>query len=284
MRTFSAVGDTTGTTPSAAISIILSALLASLNGAFEQREAAESVDAEAIFTRAFWTAEAEQLATDLFEETTAAGLARLSHSFGVSFDLSDRWVVEFIESRANQLAGQVTDTTYEAIQAQLVEGVELGESIDELAERIRSVFTQATDNRATVIARTEVISAYNGSATLGAAQMPADVVAAQEWIATRDGRTRSAHAAVDGQVVAVGAAFEVGGDSLAYPGDPSGRARNTVQCRCSVAFLTPDEYAEVLARGSLRVEARAAKLALRMIGSGEEFDELGLRRALEAVA
>lgn len=224
--------------------------------AIERRDPAEEIDAESIFTKAFWTTESEQLAADLFEETTSAGLARLSLSFGVSFDLADRWVADFIEARANMLAGQVTDTTYEAIQAQLVEGVGLGESIDELAVRIRSVFTEATTNRATVLARTEVISAYNGSAVLGASQLPADVVAAQEWIATRDGRTRSAHASADGQVVRIGEAFEVGGDVLAYPGDPAGRAKNTVQCRCTVAFLTPEEATEALGRSGPTLEVR----------------------------
>lgn len=247
--------------------------------AFAKRDAASPIDAESVFTREFWAAEARQLALDLYEETVGAGTARLSHSFGVSFDLNARWVQDFIEARANKLAGQVTDTTYEAIQQAMVEGVKAGEGIDEIATRISAVFAEASTTRATVIARTEVISAYNGAAVLGAAQMPADVVAAQEWIATRDGRTRSAHAGADGQVVPIGTAFDVGGDHLAYPGDPNGKAKNIVQCRCTVAFLTPDEAAAALAdRAPLRVESRAAKVALSMVGP--EFDEAAFRRAL----
>lgn len=249
-------------------------------------DAAPQIDAEAIFTRQHWLDAQQELALDLFEETTLAGLARLSMSFGIGFDIASPWASpwaqEFISSRANQLAGQVLDTTYEQIQDALNEGVRAGESIDDIAKRIRGVFEQASKNRATVIARTEVISAYNGSAVLGASQLPNDVVAAQEWIATRDGRTRSAHAAVDGQVVPIGTAFDVGGDQLAYPGDPSGRARNTVQCRCAVAFLTPEEAVEALAgRAPAKVEHRAAAVALRLVGNGE-FDEAGFRRALEA--
>lgn len=248
--------------------------------AFAKRDAAAPLDAESVFTREFWTAETEQLALDLYEETVGAGTARLSHSFGVSFDLNAKWVADFIKARANKLAGQVTDTTYEAIQQAMVDGVQAGEGIDEIAKRISAVFADATTQRATVIARTEVISAYNGAAVLGAAQMPSDVVAAQEWIATRDGRTRSAHAGADGQVVPIGTAFDVGGDHLAYPGDPNGKAKNTVQCRCTVAFLTPDEAAAALAdRAPQRVESRAAKVALAMVGAGE-LDEAAFRRAL----
>jgi HK97 family phage portal protein len=246
----------------------------------ETRDAADPVDVEAIFTRQFWVEEANGLALDLYEETSAAGLSRLAMSFGVSFDISARWVQDFIEARANQLAGQVTATTYDAIQAELVAGVAGGESIDDLATRIRSVFAQASKTRATVIARTEVISAYNGSAVMGASTMPADVVAAQEWIATRDGRTRSAHAEADGQTVAIGTPFNVMGDQLAYPGDPAGRSQNTVQCRCAVAFLTPEEFAAVSAMKSARVERRAARMAVRLTADGE-FDEMRFRRTLE---
>jgi HK97 family phage portal protein len=245
--------------------------------------AGEPADAEAIFTREFWTAETSQVAVDLYEETVAAGLARLAAAFGVAFDVSAEWVQEFVEARANQLAGQVTATTYEAIQAALNEGVAAGEGVDEIAARVRTVFAQANENRAATIARTEVVSAYNGAASLGAATLPADVVAAQEWIATRDGRTRSAHASVDGQVVPIGAAFEVGGDTLAYPGDPSGRAKNTVNCRCTVAFLTPEEAVEALNRSTPTVEHRSAAVALRLVAAGD-FDELRFRRALEGAA
>lgn len=248
----------------------------------EERAPGDPIDVEQIFTREFWLSEANGLALDLYEETTQAGLARLSMGFSVAFDLAAQWVQDFITSRANQLAGQVTQTTYDAIQAELTAGVANGEGIDDIATRVRGVFATASNTRSTVIARTEVISAYNGSATLGAATLPGDVVAAQEWIATRDGRTRSAHAAADGQMVAIGTAFDVGGDHLAYPGDPAGRAKNTVQCRCTIAFLTPEEYAD-MPKAAPQVDHRAAKLALRMVHEGD-FDELRFRRALESAA
>ena len=94
----------------------------------------------------------------------AASLAAISARFGISFDVAAKWVADFIEARANKLAGQVTQTTYEAIQAALNEGVAVGESIDDLAGRIRTLFAQTYASRAETVARTEVISAYNGAA------------------------------------------------------------------------------------------------------------------------
>lgn len=246
---------------------------------------APQIDPAAIFDAAFWTAETRAMVDGLYEETALAGLNRLSASFGVSFDLSAPWVTEFIEARANQLAGPVTDTTYEAIQAELVEGVQAGETIDEIAARVRSVFATANDTRATTIARTEVVSAYNGASALGAAQLPADVVAGQEWIATRDSRARPAHAAADGQIRSIGEAFEVGGATMAYPGDPSAGARNTVNCRCTVAFLTPEEMANAERAKSPQIDHRTALAMIRAVRSGDEqFDYLGYRRALQEVA
>jgi len=34
--------------------------------------------------------------------------------------------------------------------------------------------------------------------------------------------------------------FIIGGESLDYPGDPSGSAANVINCRCSVGYLVID--------------------------------------------
>jgi HK97 family phage portal protein len=206
-----------------------------------RRDPAAQVDPAQIFDHAFWRAEAADVSSDAFEAIFAAGGARVSDQFGLAFDLQAPYAVEFIQARANQLAGAVTDTTYDQITQALAEGALAGESIPELAQRVQHVFDVATDSRATTIARTETISAYNGSASAVASSYGQDVIGGQEWISTVDGRTRPEHAGADGQVIGIGQAFDVGGELLAYPGDPNGDAGNVVNCRCTVAFLTPDE-------------------------------------------
>lgn len=54
----------------------------------------------------------------------------------------------------------------------------------------------------------------------------------REWDATLDGKTRTTHAAANGQVVGPNEPFIVGGHQLQYPGDPSAPASETVWCRC----------------------------------------------------
>ena len=243
------------------------------------------VDPEDVFSLDFWTQETDDVVTNLFEDVALAGVNRLSAAVGVAFDVASPWAQQFITDRVNQLSPTVTQTTRDAITAQLNEGVQAGESIDQIADRIRGLFRQTYASRAETVARTEVIGAYNGSSVLAASQLPADVIAAQEWIATRDGRTREAHAVADGQTVAIGTAFSVGGHHLAYPGDPNGGASNTVNCRCAVAFLTPEEWQAMNDRSAMTVEHRTARALVRSVRSGDpEFDLLGFRRAIEEVA
>jgi hypothetical protein len=241
------------------------------------------LDTDEFFTRAFWVTQTAEIAEDLYGQAAGAGIDRLNLLFEIDFDISAPWVDEFIEARAQQLAGQVTDTTYDAIRSELVAGVADGESIDDLAARVRKVFAHADKTRSVTIARTEVISAYNGAGMKGAEMLPRDVVAGAEWISTRDARTRDAHASADGQVRMIGEPFEVAGDSLEFPGDPSGRSGNVINCRCAVAFLTPSEFLEASNRARPTVEIRTAKAVLSMIPEGP-LDELALRRVLEGAA
>lgn len=250
----------------------------------EERAADDPIVVDEVFSRDFWRAATIEVVEDLYHQVLGASIDRLTVSYGISFDLSQPWVDEFITTRANQLAGHVTQTTYDQITRALADGVAAGESIDDLVERVRQVFTQADDYRARTIARTEVIGAYNGAAMAGAERMPSDVVAAAEWIATRDSRVRDSHAAADGQVQPRGAPFAVGGFAMAYPGDPAAPPDEVVNCRCTVAFLSPGEYAEIVRATPRRIEARQAKALVALVPFGDHFDLLGLRRALEVSA
>jgi SPP1 gp7 family putative phage head morphogenesis protein len=216
--------------------------------------------------------------TALYESVVAAGGARVSDLFGLAFDLEAPYAQEFIAARAKQLAGQITDTTYEAIQDAMRAGVAEGEGIPAIADRIRHVFSVATESRATTIARTEVISAFNGSATLTANEYGDDVVAGQEWIATNDGRTRTEHAERDGEIVGIGETFSGG---LAYPGDPSGDAADTINCRCTVAFLTPEE---MNGRSGGRSKLIDRRVAIAAFSAWDGRDRKQVRQAWKVAA
>lgn len=92
--------------------------------------------------------------------------------------------------------------------------------------------------RATTIARTESVGALNAGALAG---MEAEGVQCVRWLATPGARTRDTHRRADGQVVRVGAAFDVGGSALRFPGDPRGPAEEVINCRCALVSAECEE-------------------------------------------
>lgn len=252
--------------------------LAAASDARELRADVSLFDADEIDK---WQRQALALARQMDRQASALSMAKINRQFGVSFSLKDPFIQDFINARANQLAGNVTSTTYQAIQQALTDGVAQGASIDDLAAAVEQVFSVASSSRARTIARTEVIGAANGSHTLASQQLPSDVAAGRIWISTSDDRTREEHADADGQVVGMHEPFMVGGDSLMYPGDPNGTPDEIINCRCTIGTLTPDEFASM--RGRPQVTEDLARTALRMIDPAT-FDPGRFRRALLAVA
>lgn len=87
--------------------------------------------------------------------------------------------------------------------------------------------------RAARIARTEVHVAAN-SATNEIASRHG--MKKKVWASAQQARTRPTHAAANGQEVGMDEDFTVGGYPLKHPGDPSGPAKEVINCRCVVLF------------------------------------------------
>lgn len=146
----------------------------------------------------------------------------------------------FLVDRSNislflrELTGKITEanaTTERAIRDTLNAGVESGEGINRLQDRVGLVYDQAAGFRAETIARTEVIKSSNFARHEGFAQ--SGVVSEEQWLSVPDGRIRDAHLSADGQKKPINGKFRVGSDLLSYPGDPSGSPGNIINCRCS---------------------------------------------------
>ncbi|SMB97972.1 phage portal protein, HK97 family [Thermanaeromonas toyohensis ToBE] len=175
----------------------------------------------------------------LLEIAKKAGQSVLSElDVGISFDVNHPAVRRGLKEQLQRIKG-IDDTTREALREELLAGLEAGEGIAQLAERVSKVFAEAKGYRAQTIARTET----NGAASLGAVEAyhQSGVVRELEWVAALDERTRPAHAAADGQRVPLGSKFKVGGEMLRFPGDPMGSAGNVINCRCTVAPITETE-------------------------------------------
>lgn len=154
-------------------------------------------------------------------------------SIEVSFDLLNEKALKFLEEKKIKFAIKVADTTHKAIIRELSEGFKLGEGIPELSNRIKNM-PEFSMKRATVVARTEVISSSNAGTLEGYKE--SGVVIGKEWDSHEDERTRKYHIEADGQRVKLDDPFIVDGDLLDYPGDNShdAKASNVIQCRCTL--------------------------------------------------
>jgi hypothetical protein len=143
---------------------------------------------------------------------------------------------------------RVPDEVFALVAHELAVGVNLGEGIPALRDRIDSVLSttgsERWPNRATVIARTETMGALNGGRSEAfriVAEQEPDIVWERLWLATDDTRTRETHQDADGQRVGLDQPFNVGGFSLAFPGDPTGPAQEVIQCRCTSLLVEQGE-------------------------------------------
>lgn len=98
-------------------------------------------------------------------------------------------------------------------------------------------------NRASAIrtARTSVTAAQNaGRMDSYHAAEGMGIKLKKEWLATLDGRTRHAHAMLDGQTAETDKPFHVDGYEIMYPGDTSAPGYLVYNCRCTLIAALDD--------------------------------------------
>lgn len=159
-------------------------------------------------------------------------------------------IVEHLSLVSNRMV-RTPDSVFDLVSSQIARGANLGESIPELADRVDKVLsttrTERWPNRATVVARTETLSALNAGRADAFSAVAEEMGTPFEkmWLSTVDHRTRSTHRKADQQRVPVDGMFTVGGVSLRRPGDPLGPGREIIQCRCTTLLLEPGENVDL---------------------------------------
>ena len=162
-----------------------------------------------------------------------------AYRLGISFDLSRPVVQEWIDRRLNLWATLTNEETGRLLNQEVIAALDAGESIRDMQARVEKVFNFNDAVRSERIARTEMLSASNRGAL--EAYRQSGVVERKSWLATRDDRTRDAHAEANGQTVPLDAPFLVMGESVMVPGE--GSAGNSINCRCTVIPLLEQQRA-----------------------------------------
>lgn len=152
----------------------------------------------------------------------------------------------------------VGDRLAEAARTELAAGVDAGEDLDQLRDRLRTAFSREGAELGPVrerrIARTEATRAWN-TATLAAAQAATgpDKPVVKQWVSRHDNRVRTAHDQVDGQLRLLSEPFTVAGVEMQAPGDPTAPPALVIHCRCRLA-VAPELQAATFESEESRVE------------------------------
>lgn len=163
-------------------------------------------------------------------QSGAASVAKM-----VGMDLSNisgaPQVVAFLKKMPDKFAKEVSKNTLDMLRGELSSGVESGESITQLVDRVAKVFDDSRNYRTERIARTEVSRGQNFGRH---SEMKAIGVEKRVWMAIFS-HTRDSHAEADGQTVGIDDTFEIGGYECDYPSDGSLPPEESINCQCSVS-------------------------------------------------
>ena len=132
---------------------------------------------------------------------------------------------DVIYERVNMITDQgkgILNTVFNQIRIEVSDAINNGDSIDKLAERIKSVYN-TTNSRALKIARTETSAVVSKATMLEYAE---NGIQYKKWSTSKDERVREAHAANGRQgAIPVMASFQNGEK---HPGEHS------INCRCAL--------------------------------------------------
>lgn len=206
-------------------------------GGIRALQAKRTIDLEQLFAP---DPDEEAKLQRIYEELIAERGAEAAREIALELEvnLKNRSVQEFIKQRKTLGLDGALDTLMGRVRMSLAEGVGLSESLSELASRASQIIDEARTGQALTVARTEAVSAFNFASA--EAWRQSGQVEQMEWLSARDSAVRPTHADADGEISGINEGFDVGGSTLAFPGDPSGPPEETINCRCTLLPVLSD--------------------------------------------
>ena len=123
----------------------------------------------------------------------------------------------------------------------ITQGIVQGETISEIAGRVARTTGESSYKSAMRNARTAYTGAQNAGRIEGLHQAQRlGIKVKKKWLAILDSRTRDAHANLDGQIQEVDDPFKSDLGEIMFPGDPTAKPGNVMNCRCTLTYEYPD--------------------------------------------
>lgn len=163
----------------------------------------------------------------IYERGARTGAQTLANEIGtgISFNINDPEILHFVTERPIKVR-RVVDTVKNMIRSEIHAGMEVNETTNQIAARIKNTFARS-QQRVMTIARTEVGSSINFGRSQ---QLAKEGYTRKIWVTAGDERVRESHQMMNGASTEVGKPWIVGGSSLRYPGDPAGPGGEVINC------------------------------------------------------
>lgn len=174
----------------------------------------------------------------------ADGGSSVAEIAGLTFNAEAPSAIEAVGQRVNNIVDftgsgiNIPQESFNRVRESVIASIQEGDSVALASQRIRNLYEGFSDQRALVIAQTEMGYAFNSGAfeLYGQAGIPQ-----HEWLSAGDADVRDAHLAAEAHgPIPVGETFPNG---LRYPNDPAGGPEEVVNCRCTTAPVIATETA-----------------------------------------
>lgn len=167
----------------------------------------------------------------------------------------------------------IGDQTRRKVNAQLLQTLSGAQTPGASVNAIQSIF-RSSRNRAITITRTELGRAFSTATQQRQAQVVQLVPELKkQWRRSGKLRSRFSHDTADGQIREVDEPFDVGGEQLMYPRDPTASAKNTINCGCtSLPYIEDWDSMSTPGRSPFSIEEIAANPLRRDINAGMDDD------------
>lgn len=205
-----------------------------------------SIDRNAIFDAVAFAARLVEDAYDWIKGIFIDFGGSTSDHLNASFDPADPSISLAAYQQAQRISN-VAMTTAKSLDRTITQGEANGESLEQIAQRVKDEFETTKTVRIPLIATTEVMSAANTASFQAAFQSGLPI--RKTWITMGDKRVRDEHQDMQLVTVNLRDPFMVPtGDGyewpMDHPGDPTAPIGLVIRCRCRLAYtpVTTEQY------------------------------------------
>ena len=196
---------------------------------------AGTLEVDSIYDASVWN---KQLEDDV--RPVLAGIVKdasqiASEQTGIPADMEDEEVKEMLDAQMQRVQ-KTNSTTKDEVASAILIALALSDDEDRvgmLKAALSAIFINILAKRKRSIAEHESQTSHNAGTYFGARQSGAKT---KTWVTRKDTKVRGEHKLLENKTVNLSDDFDIGPETLRFPGDPLAAPHLTMNCRCKLRF------------------------------------------------